>query len=385
MRRRTGPPGFLAAFLLILFLHGAYVLWAGVRLSPDSQVYDYWAGRLIETGFDYGRLLGEVRTSYPAILYALFATLCALLKAAFGSGWTLALVLLNLLAHALLGAMLVRLAGRIAGSVAAWSGLAFYLASFDILQWVPFVLSDTSFILLIFTVFAMAAARILAGSGRWPAVFAAAAAAIFYRPTGIVLLPDLAWAFYLAKSGSGRIARPTIFAILSAAALAGFVVFARLVQHPPALPDGILRFTLEETAKGYRIGEIVHHRPETFHAAPSGLIDHLLIIADRFAHFFAPAASSFGFGHALVQYAFFLPCYALGLWFVCLLLSGRTALAPRARDVCFAALGAVFAYACVHALLQVDFDWRYRLPVLPHMILLAAAGASELAARLRRG
>jgi hypothetical protein len=213
-------------------------------------------------------------------------------------------------------------------------------------------------------------------------VFGAATAAIFYRPTGIVLLPDLAWAFYLARSKGTRIARARVFALLCAGAVGGALVFARLVQHPPALADGTFSFALQETAKGYRIGEIVHHRPETFHNIPAGLLDHLLIISDRFLHFFAPAASSFGLGHAIVQYLFFLPCYALGLWFVWLLLRGRTALATAGRDVCFAALGAVFAYAFVHALLQVDFDWRYRLPVIPHMILLAAAGSSELVRRL---
>ena len=385
-RRILAPeraPGFLAAFLLILLLHGVYVLWTGVRLSPDTQVYDYWAGRLIETGFDYPQLIGEARTSYPAILYALFASLAALLKWLFGPSWTLALVVLNLLAHAALGAILTRLTGRVAGPVAAWTALLLFLASFDILQWIPFVLSDTSFILLIFAVFAMAADRILAGRGGWLPVFGAATAAIFYRPTGIVLLPDLAWAFYLARSAGSRIARTRIFLFLCAAALGGALIFARLVQYPPALPDGASSFALAETAKGYRIGEIVHHRPETFHAVPSGLFDHLLIIGDRFLHFFAPASSSFGLGHTIVQYAFFLPCYGLALWFVWLLLRGRTALTPPGRDVAFAALGAVFAYAFVHALLQVDYDWRYRLPVLPHMILLAAAGASETVRRLR--
>jgi hypothetical protein len=382
---RLRAPGAVAVFLLILVLHGAYVLWTGVRISPDSHVYDFWSGRLIATGFDYGRLLGEVRTSYPAILYALFVTLVAGLKMLFGSGWTLALVALNVVAHAALGAMLVRLIARIvAGPVAAWAGLLLYLASFDLLQWVPFVLSDTSFLLLIFAIFTMAATRILAGRGKWLPVFGAAAAAIFYRPTGIVLLPDLAWALYLARSKGTRIARTKVFAFLCAATLAGALLFAWIVQHPPVW-DGTIGWTLRETSHFYALGEVVHDRPETAHAPPTALISYLAIIADRFVHFFAPTASAFGPAHSLAQWLFFLPCYALGLWFVFLLLRGRTALPPPARDVCFAALGAVFAYASVHALLQVDYDWRYRLPVLPHMILLAAAGASELARRIKTG
>jgi hypothetical protein len=46
--------------------------------------------------------------------------------------------------------------------------------------------------------------------------------------------------------------------------------------------------------------------------------------------------------------------------------------------VFLAAAGAVLAYAVFHGLVQVDFDWRYRLPVIPHLILLAAGGIAVL-------
>jgi hypothetical protein len=380
---RLPVPGTWTTFAFILVLHGAYVLWTGVLTGMDSQVYDHFAGRLIETGFNLHLVQSEVHSSYPAILYLLFVTLVVGLKLVFGGSWPVALVAINLLAHAGLGALLVRLTARaVATPVAVWTCLLFYLFSYDLLQWTPYVLSDTSFVFIIFTIFALAADRIMAERGNWAPVFGGALAAIFYRPTGIVLLPDLAWAFYLARSRRSRIPRGRIFAFLCAAALAGALLFAWILQHPPALPDGAFRWTLEETMKGYRIGEIVHDRPDTFHAPPAGTLDYLGIIGGRFLAFFTPTASTFDLVHDVAQWAFFLPAYGLAAWFAFLLLRGRTALAPRARDVCFAALGAIFAYGAVHALLQVDYDWRYRMPIIPHLILLAAAGASELARRV---
>jgi hypothetical protein len=49
--------------------------------------------------------------------------------------------------------------------------------------------------------------------------------------------------------------------------------------------------------------------------------------------------------------------------------------------VFLAAFGALLSYAIFHALVQVDFDWRYRIPILPHLILLAAGGLADLARR----
>jgi len=40
-------------------------------------------------------------------------------------------------------------------------------------------------------------------------------------------------------------------------------------------------------------------------------------------------------------------------------------------------------FALFHALTVLDFDWRYRTPLMPHLIVLAACGADVLAARQR--
>ena len=71
-------------------------------------------------------------------------------------------------------------------------------------------------------------------------------------------------------------------------------------------------------------------------------------------------------------------------WLAVALVRGDTAFARPERRVFLAAAGALLAYSVFHAFIQVDFDWRYRVPVLPHLILLAAGGAADLARRIRR-
>jgi multisubunit Na+/H+ antiporter MnhF subunit len=376
------PPRLWAAASLIAAAHAGFVLARGAVMAPDSRAYAYWSGRLVESGFDYPGLLAEASFTFPPILYALFASLLAVLRLAFGSEWANALVALNFVTHVALGVLIVRLAARLTGSgVAAWGALLLFLGCFDLLMWVPLVLSDATFVFLAFTIFALAAGRILDKARSWLAVLAPATAGIIYRPTGMVLLPDLAWAFYLSRMRTREVRRGPVLAILAAMIAAGMLAFAWFMQDPGRWPFDTLSGAFRSVAREYAAGEVVSARPETYHSPPRTLLDFVLISADRFVHFFAIGAASFSAVHWLVQLAFFLPCYALAGWLGAALWLGRTGFGAPERKVFLAAFGAVLSYAVFHALVQVDFDWRYRTPILPHLILLAAGGLADLARR----
>lgn len=378
----VGPPSLRLVILLVALLHGAYVLAAGVTLASDSAGYAFWSQRLLDSGFDYAGAMADSNTTFPPILYVLFATLLALLRLAFASGWTVALVALNLAAHVLLGALIVRLAVRLTGSgPAGWGALLLYLGCFDLLMWVPFILSDATFVCLAFVIFTLAAARILGDSRGWLKLLVPAVAGVFYRPTGMVLLPDLAWAIYLSRT-TKKVGRWPLVAAIAASVAALVVAFAWFVQDPGRWPFAAFAGSFRSVASGYALGEVVSGRLETFHAPPGPLVDYILISADRFLHFFAFDAAAFRRAHLAVELAFFLPCYALAAWLAVSLWRGRTAFAAPERKVFLAAFGAVFCYALFHALVQVDFDWRYRVPILPHLILLAAGGLADLARRV---
>jgi hypothetical protein len=383
-RLANGPPP-LAAFLLIAACYGAYVLAVGVTIAPDSLSYDYWAGRLIASGFDYPTVVGQASARFPALLYTGFVSLVALLQLLFGDRWLSALVVLNVCAGAALGAQIVGLAKKAAGSGAGgWAALGLILACGDLVQWIAFPLSDPIFACLAFTIFNLAAARILGTARRWHGIFALAAIGVFFRPTGMVLLPDLGWAAYLARRGLRPVAAVRLAVVTVAGVAAGVFLFAWLMQDPTRWPFTTLASTFHAVAADYALGEVVNARVETYHAAPATLIQFVLVSADRFVHYFTPAAAGFSAAHQARQLLFFLPAYGLASWLLLQLARGRDGLALGQRRVFAAAAGAILAYAVFHGLVQVDFDWRYRLPILPHLILLAAGGAADLVRRARR-
>ena len=77
------PPLWAAVLLIVVCPRRSMCSSAGVTWRPDSQAYAYWSARLIESGFDYPTAARARRSAaFPAILYALFATLLALLRLA---------------------------------------------------------------------------------------------------------------------------------------------------------------------------------------------------------------------------------------------------------------------------------------------------------------
>jgi hypothetical protein len=376
-------PRSLLAFVVAAAAGGLLALSTGPILAGDSPAYARGAERLIASGFDLPELVAAASSTYPAALYSLFLTLVVLLKLLFGTEWPVALVALNVLALAGTAALLVRASFSATGSAAAaWAALLLFVACFDLLHWSAFVLSDATFVFVSFAVFALAADRIIRRAGSWVPVFALACVAAFYRPPGVVLLPAAAWAWFLARSSPGALRRAAT-AAAAAAAVAGSVLFARVMQRPERWPVPMLAGTVQETAARYASGEVVSARLETFHAPPRSVADFAAIAADRLAHFFAFSASDFSLAHTLANAAFFVPAYALAALALAACATSRGGFSSGQRDVQLAAAASILLTAWFHGLLQVDFDWRYRAPILPHLILLAAAGAAVAMRRMR--
>lgn len=351
---------------------------SGPRQMGDTASYAMWAERLIASGFSFPAIVAQ-QGSALSLTYALFVTLVAALQMILGEGWRVGLVAVNVAAVSAVGVLLARLTHRLTGSgTAAWTALLLFAGSWDMMQWVPALGSDASFLLFAYGVFLLEAARILSGRGTWLPVFAAAAAASLYRPTGIVLLPITGWSFFLARTrGASSAARAAVLAVLIGLGAAGAGAMAWVWQNPARWPVGFARREIELIADTYAQGQVVWDRPETYHAIPVTAGDHLLITGDRLLHFFAVGAADYSAAHWLVNLSFYGFVYLAAASFVWRLCSGRAQMVAGERDACFAVLGAVVAYALFHAVVQVDYDWRYRLPIMPHLILLAAAGVAE--------
>lgn len=129
---------------------------------------------------------------------------------------------------------------------------------------------------------------------------------------------------------------------------------------------------------------MINARPETYAAPPQSLFEFLALNARRLVYFFAFWSSKgYSRGHNLALAVFFVPVYFLSLKALINGLRRCSNLAHEAETALLMACVFVLGFAFFHAHTEIDYDWRYRLPVLPPLIFIAALGFASRGAVLK--
>jgi hypothetical protein len=404
----TTAPSSRFVFALVFVLHGAYALGAGLINSPDSGTYSRWANQLIAVGFNYADYAKAVSFVIPPLFYAGWVTLVAAIKIVSGPYWQQAIVFINLLANCGVAVLIVNTTYRITRhSGAAWFALLLFCIAFDIFNWIRYVLSDCTFLWLSFAIFYLLSCLLIGDGSKevqqsakprktLPLLLLSLGVlcplALMWRPTGIILFSlliasgFLGWRLRQGRFSQKKQSRPASDArrraisvgltLLSVLAL--WIGHGAIVQQPERWPAKALSNAIRRSAEDYSKGIVIHGRNNTYHAAPKSLPDYVAISADKFKHYFHPTHPSFSRSHKLLSLLFFVQVYlfssiALGLW-----LTAKTGLGRREEAVVTLLFGCVLIFALFHSVTQLDYDWRYRLPILPHLIVIAATGFAML-------
>jgi len=78
--------------------------------------------------------------------------------------------------------------------------------------------------------------------------------------------------------------------------------------------------------------------------------------------------------HTLLNLAFFIPAYGLSA----VALANRARLSPAQRRATVLLAIYAIALSAFHAMMQIEFDHRYRLPMLTALIMLSAIGLEAM-------
>jgi hypothetical protein len=196
--------------------------------------------------------------------------------------------------------------------------------------------------------------------------------AFTFRPVALPLL--IYWVVALACwHGRGLFDRfaTAIMTTVAIAALAAMAWHAYILMHPEAWPIGKLPDMLALLAREYREGVLVYAPGSHFMVEPATTWPAAMrLSAQKLIFFLTPWLPYYSRAHTVINLAFFIPAYGLSIG----ALVNRNRLAPPQRRV----VVVLFVYAvCLtvfHAAMLIDYDHRYRLPLLPALILLAAMG-----------
>lgn len=343
----------------------------------------------VDTGL-YSELADQLLSGTPSALFAQTAmhwskiTFLAVLAAARAFSpdhWMYIVLAANILCAAL-GAVLLRgIIWRATRSeVAVAFALLSYLVCYDILYWVRCMLTDTFYMTAALAVFAVLVRDLYDEQRvrRIGLLILAVLGAMLSRPPGVLLAPlafFVEWVL-VPRPGARKYARLAIALLVSVAVLTPFAR-AVVVKDPQRWPFPFLGPRLEKLAAREKKGIVINDRPEAARPIPRTVSDHLVMEADRFARFFQFTAASFSRAHNLVNIAWYGSIYLLAIFGV---IRAFTDGNERRRAFVLASLLWIFAVAWLHALTELDFDWRYRMPVLPQFIGLAACGVERLLA-----
>jgi hypothetical protein len=359
----------------VAIAYAAWILRAGVRIAVDTATYSHWADALIARGFNVPAYLGSQDFVAPPLFYLLWIVVVAALKTLLGASWMTGVVVLNWIALTAGVSLTIAAVRRVTQSTAGMllAALLFVVAG-DLLLFAPYVLSDLLFWGLSAAVLAGGIAvatcdddrdrmlrRMAIGSGLL-------VAALLVRPVALPLTAFWAIAVLtrLAPEFMERFAAHVLVAAAILAAV-GIVIYAYLLNSPRTWLPQVLTMVADEA----RQGMFVHNANPPMHVEPALTVAGLVrITLQKLLFFITPWLPHYSASHTLVNLLFFVPGYSLAVAAI----ANLRKLAPIQRRAVVALTIYALCLLVFHAMLLIDSDHRYRLPLAPALVMLAALG-----------
>ncbi len=365
----------------------AYAAWtirSGVSLAVDTPTYSHWADLLIGVGFNFSAYLEAQHFVAPPIFYLLWITVVAAMKSALGPSWMTGVVILNWVTFSLGAYALIASVRRLTHSGASMllSALLLLVAG-DLLIFVPYVVSDVMFwaiatgVLVCGVTLAAASGDHRRGHARTMVIGSTLVAiAVMFRPVAMPLVGFwiMAIAVCTFRPLVDRLATPLLVLGVIAASCA-FLAHAYLLVHPAAWPFGSLPAMLTLVGDEYRSGMFVHQSSPPMMVEPAtDVLGFVRITLQKLIFFITPWLPHYSAAHTVINLLFFVPGYGLS---VAAIANLRRLPPPQQRSVVVLA-SFVLCVAAFHAMTLVDSDHRYRLPMLPAIVMLAAIGLESV-------
>lgn len=353
--------------LLLLAAHWALALKVGPRFSPDSRRYDANSEQLLRGG-GATQTPKSTHMGIPLKLYRGFEFLCVVAKIIAHGNWPWVILLLNLAALSACTFGLIFETYRLTTSnIRALSAGILFLSCPDIAIWTPLVLADTIFTTAVFFFFLLTL-RAQPGS-RYVVIWVISAAVLsILRPTGALFVTATALGFTVASATSPRSRMVLRLALLCSGAIAAGY-HAYLILHPTAWPIDFAQDYFRMVVADYKGGVVVHLREETYLPPAYDIWSASLISLAKLIRFFQVSADGYSTSHKWLSGSTLTLTFLSAAWG---LVSQYTGLYVRRHRASTTGIILTLLVAGFHALTQLDFDWRYRTPLLPILIFLAA-------------
>lgn len=370
--RQLGSYFLCFALIAVVAKICSWHLKQGLQLSADSASYIAWANALLEVEFDYAVFLSSNQFIAPIFFYLAPITLIASLMHVFGENWQAVFFWINLgfsAATILITVLTLRLV-KVRDWVIACAVLMF-LISDAYLTWPGYMLTDSFYAFLTAMLVYWLVRSAISNQVYWLPLLFVSLIIVLTRPTSPALITSLILFFMVWRFMAFEISwRQAVLLIFSLAGLTTMIFVLLITAYLRGWLDSQ---QLEFIAASAIEGRVVGARYETYWPNSGQAMELGRLFFLRIAYFFSPTAQTFSWFHNALNLMFFglvLLGSALLMW--------RSALIDRSlRVFVFVALIFSFTTAVFHAFTIIDFDWRYRYPIIAPLIGMAAVGCEH--------
>lgn len=254
--------------------------------------------------------------------------------------------------------------------------------------WSYWMLSETIFLLVVCAcIWATIRAVLFGGGRRWIYAAVFAIAGFFVRPTGILLLPLVIIAALLGgnRPHSIRSIRRRFLLMTTTATLFVFICVPLIVavifsdsSFNEVLP-WYVKFKVSQAAHYYRLGWIIADQPDTYVVGANSVYEFISITIRRFIYYFLPLKSTFSMIHNVVN-GVYLVIALTGLYFG---LRQLFSAGKRSSVVAYWLVLVALGYGLLHAMTIVSYGWRYQVPAMVPLWILAGIGLMNLGERIK--
>ena len=356
----------IVCFSIIAYYH----LKSGYSMAGDSQRFSKWADELIKFNFNFYDFFSLEKDDHrpPLFFFSLPVFLMAICKVIFGNEWQFAFLLLNLLlvffSLLIFAKCLLLIEVR---PLLITLSLSLIIISADILTWPKFILSDTSYAFLVIVAIYFITKGIVKNKINYFELFLIIFLLLASRPSSIPVIFAISLFIMVLLNQIFLTPKKTLLFLIALFALTP-VFFGLLYLF---MEYNVNTKSFDEVAyqdyiyKYVKSGMIVHGRPETWVDPPNNFFDVVYIYFLRLVNFFNPYASTFSILHILLNIIQTLTLlFSLFIW---LIFGGDS----KIKDRTFVFIIILsFSVAAFHSFTLIDYDWRYRFPlILPLLIL----------------
>ena len=332
-------------------------------MCGDAYTYSDWADDLIKLNFNLSDYYDQNTFFTPSFFYTVPVAVVALLKVFFGNGWQYAFFVLNL-SLVLFSLVIASKSLLIIGVRPVLISITMFIlvASPDLLLWPRYILSDMIFSFLVLLGMYIVIRGFVMDKINYIGLISIVSIILLARPSSVPVLFAI-FSFLMILRFHIHVKPKLILLLFTALFIITPIIFSFLHNFfETYLSDFELRRWIVDYAN---LGMIIHDRPETWISPPSSFIDITYLYFMRMISFFTPYVAGFSIIHIVLNsLEAFIIILSTTIW---VFLGGNI----KAFDntVLFILLLSI-SIAAYHSFTVIDYDFRYRFPLIMPLIMI---------------